>query len=66
MLSACIACCRCEPIIMECGAALGMRSHIGKRPVLGEKDHSAQQIPETLGMTRIVSRRDKTTGKVCV
>ena len=66
MLSACIACCRCEPMIMECGAALGLRSHVGKKPVIGEKDCSRPELPETLGMTRIASRRDKTTGKVCV
>lgn len=65
MLSACIACCRCEPLIMECGAALGVQPRVGKKPVLGEKDRSKQPLPESLGMTKIASRRDK-TGKVCV
>ena len=50
---------------MECGAALGVQPRVGKKPVLGEKDRSKQPLPESLGMTKVASRRDK-AGKVCV
>jgi hypothetical protein len=53
--------------VVECATALGVpQAVVGKKPVTGEKDMSKRTLPATLGMTRVISRRDKASGKVCV
>ena len=58
--------CPCSCVV-ECATALGVpQAIVGKKPVTGEKDLSKRTLPATLGMTRVISRRDKASGKACV